>query len=230
MVQRVIVTGGFGALGRAVGAAFLADGAAVALIDRAADAPAPVAALGSTGPLTLLCGQDLATEAGAAAAVAAAADTLGGLDVVITVAGGFRWETVADGSVDSWDALYTMNVRTCLNTCRAAIGRLGPGGRIITVGANAAREAALGMGAYAASKAGVMRLTEALAAELKPRGITVNAVLPAIIDTPANRADMPEADFSQWTSPEAIADVMVFLASAKARAITGALIPVTNGG
>jgi NAD(P)-dependent dehydrogenase (short-subunit alcohol dehydrogenase family) len=85
------------------------------------------------------------------------------------------------------------------------------------------------MGAYAASKAGVHRLTEALAAELAGSNITVNAVLPGIIDTPTNRADMPDADTNQWVQPSAIADVILFLGSTAARSISGALIPVTRG-
>jgi NAD(P)-dependent dehydrogenase (short-subunit alcohol dehydrogenase family) len=88
----------------------------------------------------------------------------------------------------------------------------------------------MGMGAYAASKSGVHRLTEALAEELADSGVTVNAILPSIIDTPTNRKDMPDADFSQWVKPQAIADVILFLASPAARAVTGALIPVTRGG
>jgi NAD(P)-dependent dehydrogenase (short-subunit alcohol dehydrogenase family) len=84
------------------------------------------------------------------------------------------------------------------------------------------------MGAYTASKAGVAKFTEALAEELKDRNITVNAVLPSTIDTPANRADMPTADFSRWVTPQAIADVIVFLLSGQARAVTGALIPVSG--
>ena len=101
-------------------------------------------------------------------------------------------------------------------------------GRIVNVGANAALKAALGMGAYAASKAGVHSLTQALAEELKADGVTVNAVLPSIIDTPANRADMPKADCSTWVAPEDLAAVMLFLASEEARAVTGALLPVTG--
>ena len=96
------------------------------------------------------------------------------------------------------------------------------------MGANGAVKAALGMGAYAASKAGVHRLTEALAEELKADGVTVNAVLPSIIDTPTNRADMPKADFAAWVTPAELAAVMLFLASEKASAVTGALIPVTG--
>jgi NAD(P)-dependent dehydrogenase (short-subunit alcohol dehydrogenase family) len=103
-------------------------------------------------------------------------------------------------------------------------------GRIVNIGAGAAMKAASGMGAYAASKAGVHKLTEALSEELAGHGITVNAILPSIIDTPQNRADMPDSDFSTWVQPAAIADVIVFLASPGARGVTGALVPVTRGG
>jgi NAD(P)-dependent dehydrogenase (short-subunit alcohol dehydrogenase family) len=86
----------------------------------------------------------------------------------------------------------------------------------------------MGMGAYAASKAGVMRLTEALAEELKDKGATVNAILPSIIDTPQNRADMPDADFTRWVTPEQIGGVIAFLLSKEAQCVTGALIPVAG--
>ena len=85
-----------------------------------------------------------------------------------------------------------------------------------------------GVGAYTAAKSGVMRFTEALAEELKARDITVNAVLPSILDTPPNRADMPKADFARWVKPQQLADVIVFLLSRQASPITGALIPVTG--
>jgi NAD(P)-dependent dehydrogenase (short-subunit alcohol dehydrogenase family) len=101
--------------------------------------------------------------------------------------------------------------------------------RVVNIGAGAAIKAGTGMGAYAASKSGVHRLTEALAEELAGKGVTVNAILPSIIDTPTNRADMPDADFSQWVKPQAIAAVILFLASPAAGAVTGALIPVTRG-
>jgi NAD(P)-dependent dehydrogenase (short-subunit alcohol dehydrogenase family) len=103
-------------------------------------------------------------------------------------------------------------------------------GRVVNIGAGAAVKAGMGMGAYTASKAGVHKLTEALAEELAGTSVTVNAVLPSIIDTPTNRADMPDADTSQWVKPEALAEVILFLASSAARAITGALIPVSRGG
>ena len=103
-------------------------------------------------------------------------------------------------------------------------------GRVINIGAGAAVKAGMGMGSYAASKSGVHRLTEALAEELAGTSVTVNAILPSIIDTPTNRKDMPDADTSQWVQPAAVADVILFLASPAARSITGALIPVTRGG
>jgi len=124
--------------------------------------------------------------------------------------------------------MYNINLKTVLNVCQAGLPHLlqRPGARIVNIGAGAAGKAAAGMGAYAASKAGVLRMTEALAEETRDRGLTVNAVLPGIIDTPANRRDMPDADFSRWVSPQALADVIAFLLSDAARAITGAGIPV----
>jgi NAD(P)-dependent dehydrogenase (short-subunit alcohol dehydrogenase family) len=124
--------------------------------------------------------------------------------------------------------MFATNVRTALLASQAALPHLlaRGRGRIVNVGANAAAHAGLGMGAYAASKSAVARLTEAMAEEFKDRGITVNAVLPSILDTPANRADMPKADPSRWVSPAALAQVIVFLLSDAAAPITGALIPV----
>ena len=219
----VAVTGGFGSLGRAVAKAAMAAGAKVALIDQA---PAPA---GEAGDL-LLGGVDLSDEHAATQALTTVAEKLGGLDGVVNVAGTFRWQTLADGELAAWDLLYKVNVRTAAATSKAALPHLAKrgGGRIVNIGANAAAKAGAGMGAYAASKAGVARLTEALAEELKGSGVTVNAVLPSIIDTPANRADMPDADFSKWVSPEDLAQVIVFLLSDEAKAVTGALIPVTG--
>ena len=136
---------------------------------------------------------------------------------------------MADGDPATWDRLYALNVKTCANMCRAAIPALSAaGGRIVNVGAGGAVKAAAGMGPYAASKSGVHRLTEALAEELKGK-VAVNAVLPSIIDTPQNRADMPKADFATWVSPADLAAVILFLASDDARAVTGALLPVNGG-
>ena len=149
---------------------------------------------------------------------------------MVNIAGAFRWQTVSEGDPAIWDLLFTVNVKTALNCSRAALPYLhqSRAGRIVNVGANAASKAGAGMGAYAASKAGVHRLTESLAEELKKDGITVNAVLPSIIDTPANRKDMPQADFAAWVTPAALAKVIQFLASPDAQPVTGALIPVVG--
>jgi NAD(P)-dependent dehydrogenase (short-subunit alcohol dehydrogenase family) len=126
--------------------------------------------------------------------------------------------------------MFAVNVKTALFTSRAAIPflKVSGHGRIINIGANGALKAGAGMGAYAASKSGVHRLTESLAEELKADGITVNAVLPSIIDTPANRAEMPKADFATWVAPRALAEVILFLASDAGAPVTGALVPVTG--
>ncbi len=191
----------------------------------------PAGLLESCGPSsTALVGVDLTAPADAAAAVEAAQRHLGSLDVLINIAGAFRWQTVTDGDPATWDLMFAINLKTAVNTSRAAVPflRKSGTGRIVNIGANAATKAAAGMGAYAASKAGVHRLTESLAEELKTQGITVNAVLPSVLDTPANRADMPKADFSTWVTPAALAAVILFLASDEAQPITGALVPVVG--
>jgi NAD(P)-dependent dehydrogenase (short-subunit alcohol dehydrogenase family) len=221
----IAITGAFGVLGSAVAKRAAASGARLALIDFA---PAPAEPV-PEGALTL-GGVDLTDAAAASKAFDAAAAKFDGLDVLINIAGGFRWETLEDGSPESWAGLYRMNVLTTANASRAALPHLrkSRAGRIVNIGANGAVKAAMGMGAYAASKAGVHRLTESLAEELKADGITVNAVLPSIIDTPTNRADMPDADPSKWVAPDDLAAVILFLASEEARAVTGALVPVTG--
>jgi len=223
--KAVIVTGAFGALGKVVAKAFGDRGAKVALVDKA---PAP-ASLDLPGETLVLGGVDLTKADEARGVVEQVLARFGSLDVLVNVAGGFRWETVAEGDPATWDLLYHLNVVTAANMSRAAIRALSASGagRIVNVGAGGAVKAAAGMGAYAASKAGVHRLTEALAEELKGR-VNVNAVLPSIIDTPQNRADMPKADFGAWVSPQDLAAVILFLASDEARAVTGALVPV-NG-
>ncbi|MFN3514899.1 MAG: SDR family NAD(P)-dependent oxidoreductase [Phenylobacterium sp.] len=221
------ITGASGVLGSAVARAAAAKGARIALIDHAPHAQA----LADCGPeAIMLGGVDLTDAVAAGAAIDAVVDRFGGLDALLNIAGGFRWETVADSTADSWYAMYRINVATAANACRAAIPHLkrSAAGRIVNVGAASALKASLGMGPYAASKAGVQKLTESLAEELKADGVTVNAVLPSILDTPANRADMPKADFSAWVAPEDLAQVMLFLASEEARAVTGALVPVTG--
>ena len=219
----IVVTGASGALGKVVVASALAKGARVAGIDHAASA------IKATAERIELGGVDLTDAVGAKKAIDSAAAHFGRLDALINIAGGFAYETTVEGDPRTWQRMYALNVLTALNACRSAIPHLAASGtgRIVNVGAMGAIQAGAGMGAYAASKAGVHRLTEALAAEWKGK-ITVNAVLPSIIDTAANRASMPDADFAKWVRPAELADVILFLASDAASAVTGALLPV-NG-
>ena len=228
MAGRVFaITGAFGVLGSAMAQAAAASGARLALIDFAKEAPGGL----PSGPdVLVLGGVDLTDPGAAGKAFDAVAAKFGGLDALLNIAGGFAWETLEGGGHETFGRLFQMNVQTTANACRAAIPYLkkSGSGRIVNVGANGAVKAAMGMGAYAASKAGVHRLTESLAEELKADGVTVNAVLPSIIDTPTNRADMPKADFGSWVTPAELAAVMLFLASEQASAVTAALVPVTG--
>jgi NAD(P)-dependent dehydrogenase (short-subunit alcohol dehydrogenase family) len=227
----VVITGAFGALGSAVAKAFAGSGARLALIDVSQPTAELQARYGGAGHM-LLGGADLADVEGTRKVMAAVAMRFGGIDVLVNIAGGFRWEKIADGDIETWDSLYSMNLRSAVVACRSALPAMleRGGGRIINIGAGAAAKAGLGMGAYAASKAGVQRLTEALSEEVKDKNITVNAILPGIIDTHRNRLDMPKADFTRWVSPDAIAKVILFLASEDSAAITGAAIPVFGRG
>lgn len=218
--MHVIVTGAAGALGRDVAALLAEAGHTVTGIDIAES-------LGSVEGLTMgIGGVDLGSPGAVETALEEAVAKSGPIEGLVNIAGGFAWETIADGSPDTWDRLYAMNVRTALNVCRGALPHLADTASIVNVGAGAADKASLGMGAYAASKAGVHRLTEALAEELKDKGTRVNAILPSIIDTPANRKDMPDADFSSWVTTGELGNVIRFLLSSEASGVTGALIPV----
>jgi NAD(P)-dependent dehydrogenase (short-subunit alcohol dehydrogenase family) len=166
MTRSIIVTGGFGVLGHVVAEAFAKRGDKVARIDFAASAAAPIAGALDIG------GIDLTSADATQAALDKVAAAHGGIDVLVNVAGGFTWETLEDGSLDSWARMQAMNLMTnatitklALPALKAAGGRP-DGGQIVNIGAGAAQKAAMGMGAYAASKAGVHRLTEALAEEL----------------------------------------------------------------
>jgi NAD(P)-dependent dehydrogenase (short-subunit alcohol dehydrogenase family) len=220
----VVVTGASGFLGRAISAAAISQGFKVAALDRA-----KASAETGTPPALTLGGIDLTDYSATEGAMNRVAVELGRIDGLVNVAGAFRWQTLAEGELANWDLLYTINLRTTVNASRAALPYLVQSGqgRIVNIGANAALKAGAGMGPYAASKAGVHRLTEALAEEVKGQ-VTVNALLPSIIDTPVNRADMPDADFTRWVQPAELAGIVLFLLSDAASAITGALIPVTG--
>ena len=212
--KRVVVTGAAGVVGRAVADAFHRANAEVTGID-IVEAKAPYRSIVA----------DLVDPDDASRAVA----EVGHIDVLANIAGGFTMgESVAETSDETWDFMFNLNARTVLNMARAVVpGMRGRGaGRIVNIGARAGLRGAGGMGAYCASKSVVLRLTESLADELKASGINVNCILPSIVDTPRNRQDMPQADFSKWVRPDQIASVVMFLASDAADAIHGASIPV----
>ena len=230
--QVVMITGAAGQLGRAVAAAVSAQGARLVLLDReraVLEAAYEAEMFEPQDSLLLPC--NLLDDQAVAGTVEEALRSFGRIDVLCNIAGGFRMgEAVHETSDDTWDFLHDINARTLLHATRAVMpGMLRQGaGCIVNVGAYAALRGVAQMGAYTASKSTVIRLTEAMSAELREQGIRVNCVLPSILDTPDNRAAMPGADPARWVAPAALADVMVFLASDAARAVHGAALPVTG--
>ncbi len=220
-IGAAIVTGGTGALGRAVVQAFLSAGYRVT-VPWIVEAEA--AAMASHEGLELVRA-DVADEESAAALVKG----VGSARVLVNGVGGCGGGSpVHQSELELWDKLYHLNVRTAVTMSRAAIPAMleGGGGCIINVASQAAIDCPAGIAAYSASKAAVIALTRSMAAELAGEGIRVNAVLPTTIDTPANREAMPDADFSAWTPPAKIAQVMQWLAGEGAETVSGGLIPV----
>jgi NAD(P)-dependent dehydrogenase (short-subunit alcohol dehydrogenase family) len=220
-----IATGAFGSLGPAVTDCLMSCGAKLALVGRrpAVGVEYPAGAL-------VYSGVDVSRQDAAAEVVARVFKETGRIDGLLNLAGGFQWGKLEGSTLESWDSMFRVNLLTAVASCQAVLPYLlrAKSGSIVNVGAMGAIKAATGMGAYAASKAGVLKLTEALADEVKDHGITVNAVLPGTLDTPRNRADMPDADFTRWVSPRALAEVIAFLVSDAARAISGAALPVAG--
>ncbi|MEN7531858.1 SDR family oxidoreductase [Cupriavidus sp. DL-D2] len=226
--QAAIITGAGGHLGTAVAAAFRRHGIRLVLIDRQVDA---LRASYADAADVAVVATDLCEPEQVAEAVRSGAERFGRINAVCHLAGAFRMgQPVHETSPDVFDFLMDVNARTFVNLARATVPHLleHGGGSVITVGAGAATKGAAQMGAYCASKSALMRLTEAMSAELKDRNINVNCVLPSIIDTPDNRAAMPDEVFSRWVSPAALADVIIFLCSDGARSVHGASIPVTG--
>jgi NAD(P)-dependent dehydrogenase (short-subunit alcohol dehydrogenase family) len=216
--KTIVITGGGGALGSTVAMRAAEFGARTVLLDR------------QFGDSLRLQHECLVVNLGDAPALANVVATLGPIDVMFAIAGGFDMGATVTAADDSqWQAMFDMNVSSLRNALKAIVpGMQARGsGRVVTVGALSAQHGKAAMSAYTAAKAVVMNLTESLAAEVAATPIRVNAVLPGMIDTPANRASMPAADYTQWTSPLAIADVMCFLASDASSGIHGALIPVS---
>lgn len=226
-----IVTGGTGGLGAAVVAALIGAGAAVFVPHRKAgdlDTLRTSLGLDADAPLS---GEvlDLADESAVARAYSNAAEQLGGVDILVNVAGGFGGgKPVHETPWSLWQQQLDTNLKTAVLSCAAAVPHMlaRGGGAIINIGTRTATQPGKNLAAYAASKRAVVQLTEALAAELRDQHITANVVLPSTIDTPSNRKNDPTAGDGRWVKPEAIADVIVFLAGPAARIISGASIPV----
>jgi NAD(P)-dependent dehydrogenase (short-subunit alcohol dehydrogenase family) len=220
-----LITGAAGNLGRAVAAAFAAEGASLILMDHAEEHLRSAYGAEEKGRRFVIA--DLRDAQSVVRALPAGA----AIDILCNIAGGFRMgQPVHETSDDTWDLMLGLNAKSVINCARAVVpGMLAAGrGKIINVGAMAALSGKANMAAYIASKSAVIRLTESMAAELRDKGINVNCILPSTIDTPQNRKDMPKADPKRWVAPEALADVVLFLASDAARAIHGASIPVAG--
>lgn len=225
-----IISGGTGQLGRAVSLRFLAEGAAVLIPYYLEE---EVRAFRQAHPREAADMRFDPVDATQPDSVRRYCETIaqavGAPGVLINLAGGYSYgPTVETAEPADFTRLFELNVLTALNLCRGLLPAMlqAGGGKIVNVGARAGLEGSANHAAYSASKAALQRMTEALSAEVKERGINVNCVLPSIIDTPRNRQDLPDADFSRWVTPDALSAVIAFLASDDARAIHGAAIPV----
>ena len=224
----VVISGGTGALGRAVVARFVAAG------DRAIVpwiVKRELEALEAGEPDAIRRGRivpvecDVAEEAGARRA----AEALPNVDALVNGVGGFGGgQSIHESDLELWDRMYRMNVRTAVALSRAVL----PGmlarrrGSIVNISSRAALELPAGLGAYATAKRAVLSFSEILQKEVADRGVRVNTIAPNTIDTPANRAAMPTADFSQWTPPARIAEVIYWLSSDAGATVRGAVVPV----
>jgi NAD(P)-dependent dehydrogenase (short-subunit alcohol dehydrogenase family) len=225
-----LVTGGTGALGQAVTRAFLEAGArVVATYVSAAEAARVRDELGDAAGRLRLEQTDVTDSAAVAALVGRTTSRWGRVDYLLNLVGGFAggqplWET--DDAL--WARMLDLNLRSAVVCCRAAL----PGmvarnyGRVVTVSSRTAVRPGPGVAPYAVTKAAVVALTEALAEDVRPYDVNVNCVLPSVLDTPANRRDLPGADVSRWVRPEQLARIILWLTSPEADPINGAAIPV----
>lgn len=230
----VVITGAAGNLGVVTARAFQTAGANLVLVDRSPDRLQKLfPELADSAHHFLATGVDLGDVAAVERMATEAVNRLGKIDVLVNTAGGYRaGMPLHEAPLEDWDFLLNLNAKSVLISCRSVIpAMLKQGaGKIINIASRAALTGEANAAAYSVSKTAVMRLTESMAAELKDKDINVNCIMPGMIDTPPNRSAMPDADFSKWVAPEALANVILFLASDAASAIHGAALPVFGKG
>jgi NAD(P)-dependent dehydrogenase (short-subunit alcohol dehydrogenase family) len=228
--ETVIVTGASGNLGSAVARLVAAQGARVVCVDRTAANHAGISAGLDPDRHLMLAGYDLSGKEGADAMLAAVTAKFDRVTALVNTVGGFRTGRVTAEAPDHWDLMMLLNARVAMVTSAVVLPALvaAGGGSVVHISASPGQKAAAGQAAYAASKAAVIRLVEAIAAEHRKDRISANCILPGTIDTPQNRAAMPDAKPDIWISPAAIAEVIAFLISPPGRLVTGAAIPATG--
>jgi len=226
----IVVTGGAGNLGSAVVKAFLNAGGRVCALDhRRGRMKEMFTSIDAMGELKLFEGVDLTDREAMIELAENVLEQVGKVEILVNTVGGFAYgDPVYEMSSKTWYKMMDLNVKSFLNASAAFVpGMMKLGcGKIISIGSKSSLQGGANTGAYAAAKGALLRLTESMAAELKPHDIQVNCVLPSIIDTPENRQSMPSADFSNWVNPDEIAQVIIYLSSKMSDAITGAAVPV----
>lgn len=223
--RHILITGGSGGLGVAVTKLALDRGARVVVpCLHEHELEGLTSHLGGTPAELTLTRADLTDEAAVQKVVA----DMPRVDALIHLVGGFMMGATHDVALDAWRAHLELCLTTTFLCCKHALRRMRDDGygRIVTIGSRAAREPMAQTAAYSAAKSGVVALTNVIAAETKGTSITANSVLPSIIDTPANRAAMGDADAASWVTPESLAETICYLASESARDLRGAAIPV----
>ena len=222
----VVVTGAAGALGSVASKMFFDKGAGLALLDRNVDL---LFNQWQNVEQVMCLKTDLIQASSVESSVSRIVERFGRIDALVNIAGGFSMgPPIHEAAEETWDDMLDLNAKSVFLMSRAVIPvmRMQEKGCVVNISAKTALKGGAGIAPYIISKSAVVKLTECLAEENKEEGINVNCILPSIIDTPANRKDMPDADFSRWVSPEAIADVILFLVSRESRAVHGASIPV----
>ena len=224
----VIVTGGSGAVGSVVVQKFASKGARIFIADRVPPRDEDVKLLGKLNENVTFVKTDVLNEQ-SIKALFAKAHSIGHVDVLVNVAGGFQFgPTVEDMDVSQWDALIELNLKSAFLAIKNVIPimKMQNYGRIISIAARSGLRGDPMVAHYSVSKGGIILLSQSVAEEIKDFDITVNTVLPSIVDTPANRVSMSDANYGKWVNPFDLANVILFLASDDARAISGASIPV----